>query len=60
LRVRATAALFFRAALFRAALFRAPRFLETFLGRDFPRVGRFFVVAAALRLAIAVVLSAAG
>jgi hypothetical protein len=39
-----------RAAPFRAALWRL----------DFPRVDLFFLVAAALRLAIAVVLSAAG
>jgi len=50
LRLRATAAVFFRAALFRAVL-RA---------RDFARVDPLFLVAAALRLAIAVVLSAAG
>ena len=50
LRVRATAAVFFRAALFRAVV-RA---------RDFARVAPFFFAAAALRLAIAVVLSAAG
>jgi hypothetical protein len=50
LRVRATAAVFFRAALFLAVL-RA---------RDFARIDLFFLVAAALRLAIALVLSAAG
>ena len=50
LRVRATAAVFFRAALFRAVL-RA---------RDFARVDPLFLVAAALRLAITVVLSATG
>ena len=55
LRVRATAAVFFRAAFFRAALFRA-----VLRARDFARVDPFFLVAAALRLAIAVVLSAAG
>src|SRR5262245_52374596 len=49
LRVRATA-VFFRAALF-LAVFRA---------RVFPRVAPFFLVAAALRLAIALVLSGAG
>jgi hypothetical protein len=49
-RVRATAAVFFRAALFLAAL-RA---------RDFARADPLFLVAAALRLAIALVLSATG
>src|SRR5258705_9728826 len=42
LRVRATAAVFFRAALFRAVA----------QARDFARVAPFFLVAAALRLAI--------
>jgi hypothetical protein len=55
LRVRATAAVFFRAAFFRAALF-----LADFLAREFARADRFFLVAAALRLAIALVLSATG
>jgi hypothetical protein len=49
-RVRATAAVFFRAALF-LAVFRA---------RDFVRADPLFLVAAALRLAIALVLSATG
>jgi hypothetical protein len=48
-RVRATAAVFFRAALFLAAL-----------ARDFARADPLFLVAAALRLAIALVLSATG
>ena len=48
-RARATA-LFFRAALF----------LGVFRARDFARVAPFFLVAAALRLAIALVLSAPG
>jgi len=52
-RVRATAAVFFRAAFFRAALFRAD-----LLAREFARADPFFLVAAALRLAIALVLSA--
>jgi len=55
LRVRATAAVFFRAAFFRAALF-----LADFLAREFARADLFFLVAAALRLAIALVLSATG
>jgi len=50
LRARATATVFFRAALF----------LPVRRARDFARVDPFFLVAAALRLAIAVVLSAAG
>ena len=50
LRVRATAADFFRAALFLAVV-RA---------RDFARADPFFLVPAALRLAIALVLSATG
>jgi hypothetical protein len=50
LRVRAIAAVFVRAALF-LPLFRVP---------DFARGRAFFVVTAALRLAIGVVLSAAG
>jgi hypothetical protein len=54
-RVRATAAVFFRAAFFRAALF-----LADFRTREFARADPFFLVAAALRLAIAVVLSATG
>jgi len=49
-RARATAEVFFRAALF-LAVRRA---------RDFARVDPFFLVAAAFRLAIAVVLSATG
>ena len=49
LRARATA-VFFRAALF----------LAEFRARDFARVVPFFLVAAALRLAIALVLSASG
>jgi hypothetical protein len=55
LRVRATAAVFFRATFFRAALF-----LADFRTREFARADPFFLVAAALRLAIAVVLSATG
>ncbi|HEU5258862.1 MAG TPA: hypothetical protein VFU28_22900 [Vicinamibacterales bacterium] len=54
-RVRATAAVFFRAAFFRAALF-----LAGLLAREFARADLFFLVAAALRLAIALVLSATG
>jgi hypothetical protein len=55
LRVRATAAVFFRATFFRAALF-----LADFRTREFARADPFFLVAAALRLAIALVLSATG
>jgi len=55
LRVRATAAVFFRATFFRAALF-----LADLLAREFARADLFFLVAAALRLAIALVLSATG
>jgi hypothetical protein len=55
LRVRATAAVFFRATFCRAALF-----LADFRTREFARADPFFLVAAALRLAIAVVLSATG
>jgi len=54
-RVRTTAAGFFRAAFFRAALF-----LADLLAREFARADPFFLVAAALRLAIAIVLSATG
>lgn len=50
LRARTTAAVFFRAALF----------LAVFRPRVFARVDPFLLVAAALRLAIAVVLSATG
>jgi hypothetical protein len=47
-------------ALRAVAILRAELFLRTLLAVDFARAGLFFLVAAALRLAIAVVLSATG